>query len=104
MKIYEAFWDEGLNIGDHKVLSELGAYEEPAREQLANDLDSDKDVDLIRMEAKQFSEAGVSGVPTFIVNEVVGFSGAMPPAQLEQGIRQAAAQSAQPPTAGAQPA
>lgn len=98
LKIYEAFWDEGRNIGDKEVLSEIGAYEEPAREQLANDLDSDKDVDLIRMEARQFSEAGVNGVPTFIVNEVVGFSGAMPPIQLEQGIRQAAHQAAQSPS------
>ena len=95
LKIFEAYWDKGQNIGDKNVLSELGAFEEPAKEQIANDLDTDKDVDLIRLEARQFSEAGVSGVPTFIVNEVVGFSGAMLPPQLEQAIRQASAQASQ---------
>ena len=45
----------------------------------------------MKAEADAFRGAGVSGVPTFIVNERTGFAGALPPARLADALRQAAA-------------
>jgi len=95
LDLYKAFWDLGEDIGKPEKLAAIGENHGFDKEKLSRDLESDKDVDLIKLEARQFSEAGVTGVPTYIINEQVGFSGAMVPEQLENGIRQAAAQSLQ---------
>lgn len=95
LSIYGAFWDHGADIGNTDRLTTIGANHGLDAKVLSRDLISDRDVDLIKLEARQFSQAGVTGVPTYIINEQVGFSGAMIPDQLETGIRQAAAQSLQ---------
>ncbi|MGO9358543.1 MAG: DsbA family oxidoreductase [Xanthobacteraceae bacterium] len=57
-------------------------------------LDSDEDVALITRQAEQAAQAGVSGVPTFILGGKYGLSGAQPPEQLVSAIRQVAEEMA----------
>ncbi len=45
-------------------------------------------------EAQAFRQGGVTGVPTFIVNERTGFQGALPKAQLLEAFKQLAAEEA----------
>lgn len=46
--------------------------------------------DDVRAEIDAFRRTGVTGVPTYIVGERIGFSGAMPPQPLAEAIRDAA--------------
>ena len=54
------------------------------------DLAKPESVTEIKSEAEGFRKAGISGVPTFIVNERAGFSGALPPVRLAETLVQAA--------------
>ena len=87
--IYAAYWDRAEDIGDTEVLlriaSEIGLDEANARKEL----ESATNANIVKQEADDFRNAGVTGVPTFIVNERSGFSGAFPPARLAEALTQA---------------
>jgi len=92
--IYRAFWDEMKNIGDNAVLVEIAESAGIARDLAAAALSSREDAAMVETESDAFRRAGVSGVPTFIVNERTGFSGGMPPAQLAPALKRAAEMTA----------
>jgi len=60
-------------------------------EQIERRLSTDEDVDLITEEAQAAVQAGVSGVPTFILGGKFAVSGAKPSEVLISAIRQVAA-------------
>ncbi len=88
--VYRAFWDEMKNIGEDAVLIDVAEAAGIARDLAAAALSSREDAAMIETESDAFRRAGVSGVPTFIVNERTGFSGGMPPAQLTPTLKRAA--------------
>ncbi|MEO1242796.1 MAG: DsbA family oxidoreductase [Pseudomonadota bacterium] len=92
-KLYSAYWDDHADIGDAETLIAIaetaGLDPDNARADLANE----KSASEIRAEADSFRNAGVTGVPTYIVNERTGFSGALPPARMAEALQQAAAQT-----------
>lgn len=94
LAIYAAFWDKLLDIGDESIL--LGISRDAGIDEAlaAAALCSADDAAMIEEECDSFQRAGVSGVPTFIVNERTGFSGGMPPDQLAAALRRAAAMTA----------
>jgi len=96
MKLYSAFWDDGADIGDIdtlvKIAQDAGLDPDNSRKILL----SSEDAALVKAEADDFRKAGVSGVPTYIVNERTGFSGALPPARLADAFREAAQKFAAP--------
>jgi predicted DsbA family dithiol-disulfide isomerase len=51
-------------------------------------LATDEDVDLISARAKEASDKGISGVPTFVFAQKYAVSGAQPADQLARAIRQ----------------
>ncbi len=89
-KLYSAYWDHGADIGDEDVLiaiaEEGGLDPTNAKADLANP----KSANEVLAEASAFRQAGVNGVPTYIVNERTGFSGAMPPIRMADALKQAA--------------
>ncbi len=89
VSIYDAYWNGDADIGDTETLVALaqkaGLDADHARRLLA---DGDNAAE-VEAEAENFRAAGVSGVPTFIVNERTGFSGALPPARLAAALKQA---------------
>ncbi len=91
LALYGAYWDEGADIGDDETLVAIadaaGLDADNARRDLLNPTSASE----VKAEADAFRGAGVSGVPTFIVNERTGFAGALPPARLADALRQAAA-------------
>ena len=89
--IYHAFWDDLKNIGDDAVLVEIAAGAGIDEGLAAAALSSREDAAMVEAESDSFRNAGVTGVPTFIVNERTGFSGGMPPAQLAAALKHAAA-------------
>lgn len=92
--LYAAYWDDGADIGNPDALAtiadEAGLDVENARRDLADE----KSAAEVKSEAEAFRQAGVTGVPTYIVNERTGFSGALPPARLADALRQAASAAA----------
>ena len=91
LALYRAFWDELRDIGDDATLIAIASAVGVDDGLAAAALGSPEDAAMVGAEAEAFRAAGVSGVPTFIVNDRAGFSGGMPPAQLTAALRQAAA-------------
>ena len=89
-KLYAAFWDDGADIGDVETLVRLAGEVGLNADEVKEKLDHGADAETVAEEAQGFRAAGITGVPTFIVNERTGFSGALPPQQLEDAIRKAA--------------
>ncbi len=89
-KLYDAYWNGGADIGDTDTLVAIAEDAGLDPENARRDLSSPKSVNEIIAEAEAFRRAGVTGVPTFIVNERTGFSGALPPARLAEALQQAA--------------
>ncbi|MEL7488028.1 MAG: DsbA family oxidoreductase [Pseudomonadota bacterium] len=94
-RLYEAFWLENADIGDAETLAGLAADVGMDGAQIGADLATEKDAKAVAAEAQAFRNAGVSGVPTFIVNEKTGFSGALPPEKLSAALKDAAAHDAE---------
>jgi predicted DsbA family dithiol-disulfide isomerase len=55
-------------------------------------LSTDEDVELISAQAKEASDKGISGVPTFVLAGKYAISGAQPAEQLARAIRQVSAE------------
>ena len=81
--LFRAHFEQGGNIGDPKVLAEIAA-------QCGVNGWPAKAPDLSGVE-EEVRGLGISGVPTFIFERRHGVSGAYPPEQLAEVIRQAAA-------------
>ncbi len=88
-RLYSAFWLEGANIGDDETLAKLAGDAGMDTDLVRQDLAGGKDDTIVEQEAQAFRDAGVRGVPTFIVAEKHGFSGALPPEDLEERMRYA---------------
>ncbi len=89
-RLYGAYWDEGADIGEDDVLVSIADEAGLDTENARRDLNNPQSKNTILAEAEAFRRAGVSGVPTFIINERDGFSGAMLPDRMAQAFRQAA--------------
>ncbi len=89
-KLYGAYWDDGADIGDEDVLVQIAEEAGLDADNARRDLASPKSKNEILAEAEAFRRAGVTGVPTFIINERDGFSGALPPDRMANAFRQAA--------------
>ena len=100
LKLYSAYWDDGADIGDIETLVEIARDAGLDADNARRDLSDDKSAAEIKDEAGAFRQAGVTGVPTYIVNERTGFSGALPPARMADALRQAAAETQTPAGSG----
>ncbi len=89
-RLYSAYWDEGLDIGDDVILVRIAEETGLDADNARRDLQNPQSKNAILAEAEAFRRAGVSGVPTFIINERDGFSGAVPPDRMATAFRQAA--------------
>lgn len=79
--LFNAYFMDGRDIGNLDVLSELAAGAGMDKEMVAQLLEGDGDTaDLAARDAHSRAR-GVSGVPTFIVNNQAVMSGAQPPGQ-----------------------
>ncbi|MEL7491367.1 MAG: DsbA family oxidoreductase [Pseudomonadota bacterium] len=92
-RLYAAFWEKGADLGDTDVLCTLAADAGMDAEDVRKKLDGETDAALVAGEAEALRSAGVTGVPTFIINEKTGFSGALPSEKLAAAVRHAFAQN-----------
>ncbi len=89
-RLMELYFSEGADLTDREVLvkaaADCGMDANLTRELLA----SDRDVDRVTQEAEQAKQAGIDGVPCFILGGVLAISGAQDPAYLADAIARAA--------------
>jgi predicted DsbA family dithiol-disulfide isomerase len=91
-RLMELYFRDGGDLTDINVLvkaaAECGLDAEETRRRLA----TEEDVLVISVQAKEASDKGISGVPTFVFAQKYAVSGAQAPEQLAAAIRQVSAE------------
>jgi predicted DsbA family dithiol-disulfide isomerase len=91
-RLMELYFRDGGDLTDTDVLvqaaADCGLDADDVRKRLA----TDEDVELISAQAKEASDKGISGVPTFVFAQKYAVSGAQPAEQLARAIRQVSAE------------
>jgi predicted DsbA family dithiol-disulfide isomerase len=89
-RLMDLYFKDGADLTDPEVLvaaaGDCGLPADETRARLASDLD----VELISQEAQTAADAGISGVPTFLLAGRYALSGAYPSEQLAKAIRHVA--------------
>lgn len=97
MALFDAYFGHAANIADHDVLraqaESIGLDGDQTRELLA----SDRYADQVRQEEAYWQQAGVTGVPAFIINQRYMISGAQEPDTLEAALRKIASEATDSP-------
>ena len=88
--LFLAYWRDGKDVGDHKVLVEAGTVAGMDGMEIAVLLKGDTDKRAVMEEVEKSYQLGVQGVPTFIIDNKYGVSGAQEAEQLAAAIRQVA--------------
>lgn len=87
-RLLRAYFTEGELMSDHDTLvrlaGEVGLDEHEVRELLAGERYADE----VRADERTAGELGISAVPTFVVDRKLGASGAQPPEELLDLLRQ----------------
>jgi predicted DsbA family dithiol-disulfide isomerase len=93
-RLMEIYFSEGGDLTQAETLvaaaADCGMDAEHVRALLANQ----QDVDVVEREAQSAKEAGIDGVPCFIIGGMIALSGAQPPEYLAAAIERAAAEQA----------
>ncbi len=92
-RLFEVYFTEGQSPADHAVLAaaagEVGLDAGAAREVL----ESGRYADEVRAAERQWQAAGISAVPSVIVDNKYLIQGGQPPELFEQALREIAAKS-----------
>ena len=92
--LFEAFFRDGRDIGDHTVLVDIAAQIDLDKDIVEDLLPTDADVENVRQEANLFRQMGISGVPTYLASRRVAVQGAESVEKLVRFLRHAAEQAA----------
>lgn len=90
--LFMAYWNEGRDVGDHQVLADIAAAHGMNRNKVLNALGTDQDKNDVLKETTQAQQMGVTGVPTYIINQKYGVVGAQAAEALAEQIKMAVAQ------------
>jgi predicted DsbA family dithiol-disulfide isomerase len=86
-RLMQAYFRDGLNIGDPDVLADLAAEVGFDRDEILRFLDSDRGVAEVRADLELAADLGVTAVPTFVVNGHWAIPGAQDPDTFVQVLR-----------------
>ena len=89
--LFVAYWSDGKDVGDHKVLAKVAFAVGMDGKEIDNLLSQDTDKREVMEEVEKSYQLGVQGVPTFIIDNKYGVSGAQEAEALADMIRQVAA-------------
>lgn len=93
--LFKAYFEQGRNIGDHAVLSDIGVEAGLDRALVESLLKGDADRDTVLGEIEAARTMGVNGVPFFIIDGQYAVSGAQTPDVLAGALREIAALKAE---------
>ena len=88
-RLFAAYFENGEDIGDIRVLAEIADVSGMDGSQVADMLESEQDVALVEREDQLAREMGVTGVPAMIFANKVAVSGAREPEVLAMVIDKA---------------
>jgi predicted DsbA family dithiol-disulfide isomerase len=91
-RLMELYFRDGGDLTDIDVLVQAAGDCGLDRDQIRKRLATDEDVASISANAKEASDKGISGVPTFVFAGKYAVSGAQPAEQLAAAIRQVSAE------------
>src|ERR1700722_19341215 len=94
-RLFAAYFENGQDIGDIRVLADIADLSGMEGAQIADRLESDQDAALVEREDRLALEMGVTGVPAMIFANKVATSGAREPEVLAMVIDKALEMSAQ---------
>lgn len=89
--LFRAYFLEGNNIGDLKILTHVAAEAGLDRTETESFLASDKGAAEVKGEEAVGRRLGIRGVPYFILNGTISISGAQPPDIFVSALQQAEA-------------
>lgn len=90
-RLFRAYFQDGRDIGDPAVLTEEGAAAGMPAEALAAFTAGEAAREEVVGESLALAQAGISGVPSFLLDRHLLFSGAMPAERMAEGFRRAVA-------------
>lgn len=90
-RLFRAYFQEGQDIGARDVLAALGAEAGMAEATLAAFSAGEAARAEVVAESRALAQAGISGVPSFLLDRHLLFSGAMPADRMADGFRRAVA-------------
>ena len=94
-RLMDLYFTEGADLSNRAVLVQAAADVGLDPEDVRAALDSNKDIAEIEQEVEAAKEAGIQGVPYFILDGKYAISGAQAPEALAQAIEQVSAQAAE---------
>lgn len=87
-RLMKAYFTEGELVSDPDTLARLAAEVGLPEDEARTTVTSDRFADEVRADERTAAEIGISAVPTFVVDRALGVSGAQPPEQLLELLRQ----------------
>jgi predicted DsbA family dithiol-disulfide isomerase len=91
-RLMELYFRDGGDLTLSETLVQAAADVGLDADDIRRRLATDEDVELISAQAKDASDKGISGVPTFVFAQKYAVSGAQPADQLARAIRQVSAE------------
>jgi len=92
-RIMRAYLSEGELISDHAVLARLAAEVGLAEDEVRDTLATDRFAADVRADERTAQQLGINAVPFFVADRAIGASGAHPPEQLLEFLREARAKN-----------
>ena len=89
-RLFQLYFMEGGNIGDHDVLADAATEAGMDGGVVRSLLATDKDRDAVEKEIATAQQMGVTGVPCFIIDSKYAVVGAQEPSHIAEAIKQAA--------------
>ena len=89
-RLMDVYFTEGGDLSDRDVLVEAAAASGLDAAEARGRLASDRDIERVAKEAESAKEAGIDGVPCFVLGGVIAVQGAQTPDHLVQAIDRAA--------------
>lgn len=96
MALFEAYFTDCLNPGDHAVLVDAAEKAGLDRVAATDVLESERYAQEVRDAEREWQMKGISGVPAIIINDRYLISGGQPADVFETAIRRIAAESPAP--------
>jgi predicted DsbA family dithiol-disulfide isomerase len=93
-RLMEIYFSEGGDLTQPETLVKAAADCGLDGDQVLALLASDQDIERIEREAQSAKDAGIEGVPCFVIGGLITLSGAQPPEYLAAAIERAAAEHA----------
>jgi predicted DsbA family dithiol-disulfide isomerase len=89
-RLMDLYFTEGADLSDRDVLVEAAGACEMNAADVRSRLAGDRDIPRVEKEAESARQAGIDGVPCFILGGVVAVQGAQTPEHIAQAIDRAA--------------